>query len=128
MLEPVRLPDPKDVPGRLHVRHVGRFVGGVGDFEDHVDDGFGREPRDGRRSRVLEEADPIAKDPPDADVLAGKEPWPLRVVVHELDRPVEDDQIADRGCPHLRFAGRRTLGLRGVGHRGLQGGPGEGKW
>jgi hypothetical protein len=54
VLMEVGLADAEDVAGGLHVREVGRFIGGIGDDDEDVDDGFGGEVGDGGGADVFD--------------------------------------------------------------------------
>jgi len=88
VLEPLGLPDPQDVAGTLHLRHVARLVGRIRHHKQDVDDGFGHQAGDRRRPDVLDAQRHVAKDRAKALRLAAEQPRPVRVVCHKDDRGV----------------------------------------
>src|SRR6266511_3144748 len=115
VLEPVRLPDPQHVAGRLQRGQVRRLGGGVRHRQHDVDARLGGQPGYRRGAGVLDQQRRRAERAADTLLLPGEQGGPSGVVPDQLDRCVGRRQLADHVPAQLVVAGELQATLTG-GH------------
>jgi hypothetical protein len=95
VLVPLWLPDSQHESRRLKGWNIGGLVCGVGNHEQDVDDGLGREPRHRRRSNVLDAERALTECGLNALTFTKELLRPLRIGLGQGYRAVEHSRFAD---------------------------------
>src|SRR5262245_13081172 len=116
MLVPLALADSQYISRGFENWRVGLFVCGICHHEQNIDYRFGNEAGDGSRTNVLDSKGAISQQSADTLSFTSKLPWPFRIVVHQLYRPVEHGGFTYSDTPQVLFGMRLRRNFLRVSH------------